>query len=57
MFGKSKLKAEIERLKGENDKNDIITSSSGGFIAQKDKDENGDSFYNLSFIVCEYSSF
>lgn len=52
----------IEGAKGllyacKNDKNDIMTSSSGGFLAQKDKDENGDSFYTLSFIVCESSNY
>jgi len=52
----------IEGAKGllyacKNDKNDIMTSSGGGFIAHKDKDENGESYYTLSFIVCESSNY
>ena len=35
---------------------DDITISTGGFIAQKDKDENGESYYSLSFVICESSN-
>ena len=36
-----------------NNKNETVTISTGGFVAHKKKDKNGESFYSLSFVICE----
>ena len=38
------------------EKDNIVTIATGGFMAHKDKDENGESYYSLSFIICESSN-
>ena len=40
-----------------NSKNETVTISTGGFVAHKNKDEDGESVYSLSFVICESSNF
>lgn len=40
-----------------NNENETVTISTGGFVAHKNKDEDGESLYSLSFVICESSNF
>lgn len=52
----------IERAKDllhccKNNKNETVTISTGGFVAHKNKDKDGENVYSLSFVICESSNF
>jgi len=40
-----------------NSKSETVTISTGGFVAHKNKDEDGENLYSLSFVICESSNF
>ena len=40
-----------------NSKDETVTISTGGFVAHKNKNEEGENLYSLSFVICESSNF
>ena len=40
-----------------NNENETVTISTGGFVAHKNKDKDGENVYSLSFVICESSNF